>query len=129
MALLNFLLKLAILLGKVDGRSPQHKLSSFLLTYRSTSHAVTNVAPSLLLNNRSLKVFLDLVKPNIGRKVQEQQGHQKNGYNQHVCDRQFEVGDTIVLRIFQDNHSTWEPGIIAKKLYHVTFIVELEARR
>ena len=119
-------LKKAILAGKEDGRSPQHKLSSFLLTYRSTLHAVTNVAPSVLLNNRSLKVVLDLVKPDIGRKVQEQQGHQKKGYDQHVCDRQFEVGDTIVLRMFQDNHSTWEPGIIAKKLSHVTFIVELE---
>ena len=93
-------LKKAILAGKGDGRSPQHKLSSFLLTYRSTPHAVTSVAPSVLLNNRSLKVVLDLVKPDIGRKVQEQQGHQKKGYDHHVCDRQFEVGDTIVLRIF-----------------------------
>ena len=41
-------LKKAILAGK-DGRSPQHKLLSFLLTYRSTPHAVTNVAPSVLL--------------------------------------------------------------------------------
>ena len=50
-------LKRAILTGKGDSRSAQHKLASFLLHYWSTPHSVTGVQPSTLLNNRQLNGF------------------------------------------------------------------------
>ena len=42
-------LKKAILVGMDDPRSSQHKLASFLLSYRTTPHSVTGVPPSVLL--------------------------------------------------------------------------------
>ena len=66
-------LKKAILAGRKDRRSSQHKLASFLLHYRSTPHTITGVSPSTLLCNRQLKTILDLVKPDIAGHVQGRQ--------------------------------------------------------
>ena len=62
--------------GRRDKRSDQHKLSSFLLKYRSTPHAVTGVPPSTLFLNRHIKTVLDLLKPGYERQVLEKQSLQ-----------------------------------------------------
>lgn len=46
-----------------DGHSLSHRLSSFLLTYCTTSHATTGVSPSELLCQRHLNTRLDLIQP------------------------------------------------------------------
>ena len=61
-------LKKAILVGRGDSRSAQHKLASFLLHYCSTPHSVTGVPPSTLLNNRQLKNIMDLIKGPNGKR-------------------------------------------------------------
>ena len=91
--------KKAILAGKGYARSSQHKLASFLLHYRSTPHSVTGVPPCVLLNNRQLKTVLDLLKPDIGRRVQEKQSSQKKAHDLHCRERLFEVGDLVVAKI------------------------------
>ena len=53
-------LKKSIMAGRRDDRSDQHKLSSFLLKYRSTPHAVTGVPMSILFLNFYIKTVLDL---------------------------------------------------------------------
>ena len=47
-----------------DGLTSQHQSENFLLTYRSTPHATTNVAPCDLFLGRHIRTRLDLVKPN-----------------------------------------------------------------
>ena len=49
----------------MDVRTPSHRLSSFLLTYRNTPYASTNAMPSELFLKRSLKTRLDLLHPNV----------------------------------------------------------------
>ena len=50
-------------------RSMQHKLDRFLLAYRTAPHATTEVSPAELLFGRNLRTRLDLLMPNVKRKV------------------------------------------------------------
>ena len=113
-------LKRTLLAGREDARSPEHKLASFLLHYRMTPHSVTGEPPSVLLNNRRLKTVLDLIKPDIGRRV-----HDRVAYDHHVQERIIEVDDPVMVRIYRDNHQNWEPGTVVEKISPVSFVVEL----
>lgn len=122
-------LKRAILVGRGDARSTQHKLSSFLLNYRSTPHASTGVAPSILLKNRKLKTILDLVKPNVGNRVREKQSSQKRNYDSRAQDREIEIGDSVLGQVHHGNTVVWEAGKVVDKVSPVSFIVEMNADR
>ena len=68
-------------------RSSQHKLPSFLLSYRTTPHSVTGIPPSVLLYGRRPKTVLDILKPDMSNTVRKKQESQKR-----VQDRLIEVG-------------------------------------
>ena len=53
--------KQAMRASQQDGLTPQHQLENFLLTYLSTPHATTNVAPCDLFLGRRIRTQLDLV--------------------------------------------------------------------
>ena len=84
--------KISLKKGKSEGHSSQYTLSNFLLFYRATPHATTGRAPCELMLRRPLRTILDLIKPNMGTKVNQQQGHQKYNHNTHSRGRQFDVG-------------------------------------
>uniref|UniRef100_A0A1X7SI27 Uncharacterized protein n=1 Tax=Amphimedon queenslandica TaxID=400682 RepID=A0A1X7SI27_AMPQE len=93
----------------------------------TTPRSVTGQPPSVLLNNRSLKTVLDLLKPDINRRVQDRQEVQKRAYDHHAQERgEFEINDFVMVRIHRDNHQYWEPGIITEKISLVSFVVKLE---
>ena len=52
-----------------SSRTLQHKLDRFLLAYRSAPHATTELSPAQLLLGRNVKTRLDLIKPDVSRKV------------------------------------------------------------
>ena len=56
-------LKNALRRTKDIRRTFQHRLAGFLLAYRTTPHATTNVAPCELLMNRKIRTRLDLLYP------------------------------------------------------------------
>ncbi|MGJ8945921.1 hypothetical protein AB9K17_23820, partial [Salmonella enterica subsp. enterica serovar Kentucky] len=49
--------KRAMKASQHDGKSLQHRLSNFLLTYRSAPHATTNQSPSSLFLKREVFTF------------------------------------------------------------------------
>ena len=49
--------------GKYNGLSLIHRLQNFLLSYRTTPHSTTNVAPCELFLGRKVRTQLDLLKP------------------------------------------------------------------
>ena len=51
-------------------------LSSFLLSYRTTPHSTTNVAPAELFMNQNIRTRLDLIHPNIESTASKAQGMQ-----------------------------------------------------
>ena len=104
-------LKKAIVAGKSDSRSHDHKLASFLLKYKTTPHTVTGVPPSTLFLGRQLKTVLDLLKPNTERRVLDKQSAQKEKYDQHSSIRPFEVGDLVMVKTYRENRVTWLPHI------------------
>ena len=69
--------KQALRASQNDGRSLNNRLSTFLLTYRSTSHATTGVPPCNLFLRRKLRTRFDLLKPNGEDRVFEKQAKQK----------------------------------------------------
>ena len=54
----------------------KEKLAKFLIAYRNTPHSTTGVSPAQLLLGRPLRTRLDLVKPNLNRKMVNQQCQQ-----------------------------------------------------
>ena len=71
-----------------DGRSLQHRLATYLLTYRSTPHATTGVvAPCTLFLNRKIRTRFDLLRPYQERRVTEQQAKQKEHTDRHSRER------------------------------------------
>jgi len=52
---------------------PVKKLAKFLMAYRNTSHSMTGESPAQLLLERPLRTCLDLIKPNLNRKMVNQQ--------------------------------------------------------
>ena len=57
------------------------RLSQFLLGYRSTPHATTNVSPGELFLQRKLRTRFDLLKPNVESVVTTKQSDQKTSYS------------------------------------------------
>ena len=119
-------LKKSIMAGRRDKRSDQHKLSSFLLKYRSIPHDVTGVPPSTLFLNRHIKTVLDLLKPGYERQVLEKQSLQKHAYDGHSHERIFLTGDNVMVKIHHHNCVTWQPGTTGK-LGPVSYIVNMHS--
>ncbi len=105
-------LKKAILVGKDDPRSCDHKLASFLLSYRSTPHSVTGVSPSVLLNGRRIKTVLDILKPDLGDTVRKRKEVQKSVHYVSSKERLLEVGDSVVVKVHHGNTVSWEPVVL-----------------
>ena len=76
----------------------KEKLAKFLIAYRNTPHSTTSVSPAQLLLGRPLRTRLVLVKPNLNRKMVNQQHQQSiraaNEKGRQCC--QLEVGDSVM---------------------------------
>ena len=94
-----------------DGRTAQHRLESFLLTYRSTPPATTKEAPCVLFLGRNLCTRLDLLVPDIEGWVCEKQAVQKSHRDKCTRVRVFEVDQSVMVKNFQPG-PTWINGKI-----------------
>ena len=103
--------KKAMKASEKDGRTLSHRLADFLLTYRATPHATTNVAPFNLFLLRSIRTRLPLVHPNTERTVVAKQADQVSLHDQHAKIRQFSVGQKVMVRNFRPEPK-WVPGTI-----------------
>lgn len=75
-------------------------LATFLLSYRTTPHATTNVAPCVLFLGRSVWTRLNMLTPDPGCAVAEKQSQQKQQHDQHSDSRHFCTGQTVWVRDF-----------------------------
>ena len=88
--------------GTNDGQGLVTRLSRFLLGYRSTPHATTNLTPS------------ELLKPSTEDVVTSKQAHQKMHHDLHSKLRVFSPGDHVMVRYFHSS-SKWLTGIIVDR--------------
>ena len=87
----------------LSSKPVKEKLAKFLIAYRNTPHSTTGVSPAQLLLGRLLSTRLDLVKPNLNRKMVNQQHQQsiRTANEKGRQCRQLEVGDSVMSRDYR----------------------------
>ena len=117
--------KRAMKAGDQDGQSLSTRLSQFLLCYRSSPHATTNVTPSELFLRRKIRTRFDLLKPDTQSFVTSKQAQQKMHHDQHSKSRQFSTGQPVMVKDFRSSRK-WIPGMIVGRSGPLTYLVKLE---
>jgi len=116
--------KEAIKASKYDGLSLSHRLQNFLLSYRTTPHSTTNVAPCELFLGRKVRTRLDLIKPDVSDRVLQSQAQQKSKHDQHARYRDMHIGQKVMVKNMRAG-PTWIPGEIIQQLGPVTYLVDV----
>ena len=78
--------------GERDGLSLHYRLENILFTYRLTPHATSQVPPGTLFLGRNIRTPLDLLHPDISRRVCEKQAQQKKDHDLQTLGRDFVEG-------------------------------------
>ena len=97
-------------------------MTRFLLTYRSTPHSTTGVSPAELFLKRSLRTRLDLLRPSLERKVTAKQAEQKQYHDVHSKAREFEAGQTVLVRNLL-GEPKWVNGTVIEQTGPVSYKV------
>ena len=108
-----------------SGLPLSHRVANFLLTYRTTPHATTGVAPCTLFLRRSIRTRFDLLRPSCTSRVTEKQALQKDCQDRHSQDRSWYVGERVMVRNVRPGMD-WIPGVILERLGPVTYLVDVK---
>ena len=94
--------------------------------YRNAPHSTTGVNPSQLLLGRPLRTRLDLVKPNLNRKMVNRQHQQsiRAANEKGRQRRQLEVGDSVMSRDYRGDMK-WCSGLIVNKTRPLMYEVQV----
>ena len=79
-----------------DGRSLIQRVSSYLLSYRTTSNATTGVPPCQLLMQCDLRIRFSLLQPDREKTVQDRQALQKSGHDRCARARSWAIGERVM---------------------------------
>lgn len=114
-------------LKKLEG-SLETRLSRLLFSYRSTHQTTTGLLPAELLFGRPLRTRLDLVFPDVSRRVQKRQ-IRNEVRNSSRSTRTFEADDPVLCRGFSHNKGKWLPASVHRKTGPVSYGVSLSDGR
>ena len=99
-------------------------VSTFLMQYSSTPHATTGVSPSSLLLGRNLRTCLELLKPDIGKRVRRRQDLQKARHHQHSRKLELTIGQSAWVKILHGDPG-WVTGVVTKVHGPFSYVVKL----
>jgi hypothetical protein len=104
----------------------EEKLAKFLITYRNTPHSTTGESPAQLVLGRPIRTRLDLVKPNLNRKmvIKQQEQSRKSASAKNRATRQLEVGDTVMARDYRGNLK-WRSGKVIERTGPLMYKIEV----
>ena len=114
--------KKAMKAGCTDGKTLQHQLASFLLSYRTSPHTTTNMEPCTLFLRRHVRTRLDLIKPDLAA---AKQAAQKKAHDGGRKGRELVVGESVIARNYSDGEK-WLSGTIAEKLGPLSYSVKMD---
>ena len=117
-------LKQALRVSRKDNRSLQHRLASFLMNYRNARHSTTETAPACLMMGRELRCRLHLLKPDLRGTVSKAMTRQVMTRPAAV-ERNFEEGETVMVRDYRPGHIQWQPATVTKKMGVKSYQVDL----
>lgn len=109
---------------KMKGETVQIKLSRFLFSYCITPHATTGLSPAELMMSRRLRSALDLILPDLSKKVQQKQLQQKHDHDKNSKLRSFATGDSVLVGNYSYGPK-WIPAVVQSSLGPVTYTVSL----
>ncbi|XP_061735502.1 uncharacterized protein K02A2.6-like [Nerophis ophidion] len=110
--------------------SLSHRLSNFLLMYRSTPHTVTGRTPAELFLKRQLRTRFSLLKPDLARRIEGKQAAQKLYHDKRPPPiRFFLEGEVVRIRNFRDGVEKWSKAKILKRLGTVTYLIQAGQRQ
>ena len=115
-------------LKKCADGSLEDRLSIFLFQYRITPHSTTGSTPAQLLMGRQLRSRLDLLRPSLGARVQQQQERQKLHSDKSAPLRSFALSDPVYVSDLPAKDA-WLPGVVTKELGSRTFEIRLSDNR
>ena len=78
----------------------------------------------MLFLGQQLRTRFDLLQPCL-EKVIEHQASQKQHHDQHLRMREFEVGDSVLVK----RNSEWITGVVSSRLGPATYLVQLSDGR
>ena len=110
---------------KMSGGNVETRVSRFLPRYRITPHTSTGVSPAELLLGRKPRSRLDLVYPEIGRKVRQSQVFQKQAHDWHAKERTMQEEEAVYASNFRRGPK-WLPEILKESNSPTSFAVQLE---
>ena len=105
----------------------QQQLLNFLLTYRITPHATTNMAPSTQFLKRHVRMRFDLLHLEMKETVAFKQAQQKWCRDQHSQGRALFVGQRVMVRNFLQG-LRWIPGTIVERKGPLSYLVQISRR-
>ena len=87
---------------KAEGtQNIKQNLARFLFSYRTTQTTTTGHTPAELFLIRRPKTRLDLLKPDLGRKIETKQRNQKVAHDTHPKDRKFQLNDKVLVQNYR----------------------------
>jgi hypothetical protein len=87
-------------------------LQSFLLNYRNSIHSSTGDTPAMLLQRRSLRSRLDLLRSETAREQSVQRAQQRQRqYSSGSVPRTFAPGDPVWVRVY-NGPNKWKKGTV-----------------
>ena len=116
--------KHALKSGHQRGVPLEQTLATFLLQYRTTPHATTGVTPASLFLGCDLRTHLDLLKPDVGARVRQQQGCQKKYHDLHSHSREFAVGQSVWVRNMREG-PRWVPATVVERLGPISYLIRV----
>jgi hypothetical protein len=111
-------------LGESTDVNPAACLSQFLLKYRSTPHATTQMSPAELLLGRRVRTKLDLAHPDTRRIVNNKLADQERHHNRGAVDRDFREGEAVWCETFRSGKK-WQKGKIVERRGPSSYLVDV----
>ena len=119
-------LKRALRTSEASGRSVQHRLANFLMSYRSSPHTTTNRTPCELFLKREIRTRLDLLRPDSAVEVREKQASQKKHHDRRARPCEYGVGDSVMARNYRDGPK-WMTGVVIERKGPLSYIIQMES--
>ena len=104
------------------GDSIKQSLARFLFSYRTTPNSTTGQTPAELFLNRRVRTRLDLIRPDLGRKVFNKQSNQKTRHDKSSSEREFALGEQVLVQNFR-GEPKWLDGTVSEQTGPVSYKV------